>query len=153
MKIITYALLNQLHQQLLILEMNQPHLLSAEEFFSLITSYDGVFAEIISKKLESSSLMSVQGTLEKKGVVNVFESSLVLEQILLDKEIRGESKYLTSIRCKGLMTRFKSISATVQITKEKSMSDLLLIGRAPSTSEGNEYFLHCMDWWWDIYRQ
>ena len=31
------------------------------------------------------------------------------------------------------------------------MSDLLLIGRAPSTSEGNEYFLHCMDWWWDIY--
>ena len=31
------------------------------------------------------------------------------------------------------------------------MSDLLLIGRAPSTSEGNEYFLHCMDWWWAIY--
>ena len=31
------------------------------------------------------------------------------------------------------------------------MSDLLLIGRAPSTGEGNEFFLHCMDWWWDIY--
>ena len=31
------------------------------------------------------------------------------------------------------------------------MSDLLLIGQAPSKSEGNEYFLHCMDWWWDIY--
>ena len=31
------------------------------------------------------------------------------------------------------------------------MSDLLLIGRAPKTSEGEEYFLHCMDWWWDIY--
>ena len=41
--------------------------------------------------------MSVQGTLEKKGVVNVLESSLVLEQILLDTEIQGESKYLTSI--------------------------------------------------------
>ena len=31
------------------------------------------------------------------------------------------------------------------------MSDQLLIGSTPSTSEGNEYFLHCMDWWCDIY--
>lgn len=31
------------------------------------------------------------------------------------------------------------------------MSDLLLVGHAPSSPEGQEFFLHCMDWWWDIY--
>lgn len=30
------------------------------------------------------------------------------------------------------------------------MSDLLLKGKNPSKEEGKEYFLHCMDWWWDI---
>lgn len=31
------------------------------------------------------------------------------------------------------------------------MSDLLLVGHAPSSPEGQEFFVHCMDWWWDIY--
>lgn len=30
------------------------------------------------------------------------------------------------------------------------MSDILLIGEAPSGDVGKEYFLHCMDWWYEI---
>ena len=30
------------------------------------------------------------------------------------------------------------------------MSDILLVGHAPSADAGKEYFLHCMDWWVDI---
>lgn len=30
------------------------------------------------------------------------------------------------------------------------MSDLLLVGDAPGERIGEEYFLHCMDWWYQI---
>ena len=30
------------------------------------------------------------------------------------------------------------------------MSDILLVGEAPSGDVGKEYFLHCMDWWYQI---
>jgi hypothetical protein len=30
------------------------------------------------------------------------------------------------------------------------MSDILIVGKAPTSEDGKEYFLHCMDWWWDI---
>ena len=32
------------------------------------------------------------------------------------------------------------------------MSDLLLVGDSPKEDAGTEYFLHCMDWWFDILR-
>jgi hypothetical protein len=31
------------------------------------------------------------------------------------------------------------------------MSDLILIGQAPSSPEGQECFLRGVDWWWDLY--
>jgi len=30
------------------------------------------------------------------------------------------------------------------------MSDLLLVGLNPESKQGEEYFLHCMDWWYEI---
>jgi len=30
------------------------------------------------------------------------------------------------------------------------MSDLLLVGESPTQAVGKEYFLHCMDWWYEI---
>lgn len=30
------------------------------------------------------------------------------------------------------------------------MSDLLLVGQSPSEDVGKEFFLHCMDWWFEI---
>ena len=30
------------------------------------------------------------------------------------------------------------------------MSDLLLVGQSPSEGVGKEFFLHCMDWWFEI---
>jgi hypothetical protein len=30
------------------------------------------------------------------------------------------------------------------------MSDVLLVGRAPEGAVGQEFFLHCADWWYDI---
>ena len=30
------------------------------------------------------------------------------------------------------------------------MSDLLLVGESPTQNVGEEYFLHCMDWWYEI---
>ena len=30
------------------------------------------------------------------------------------------------------------------------MADILIIGIAPTSEEGKEYFLHCLDWWWEI---
>lgn len=30
------------------------------------------------------------------------------------------------------------------------MSDILIVGRSPTSEEGKEYFLHCQDWWWEI---
>lgn len=30
------------------------------------------------------------------------------------------------------------------------MSDLLLKGKNPASAEGEEFFLHSADWWWDI---
>lgn len=30
------------------------------------------------------------------------------------------------------------------------MADILIVGKAPTSNEGKEYFLHCLDWWWDI---
>ena len=30
------------------------------------------------------------------------------------------------------------------------MADLLLVGKNPESKQGEEYFLHCMDWWYEI---
>lgn len=30
------------------------------------------------------------------------------------------------------------------------MSDMLLVGVAPTSEEGKEFFLHCNDWWYEI---
>ena len=30
------------------------------------------------------------------------------------------------------------------------MSDLLLVGQSPTQTVGEEFFLHCMDWWYEI---
>jgi len=30
------------------------------------------------------------------------------------------------------------------------MADILIVGTSPKSDEGKEYFLHCLDWWWDI---
>jgi hypothetical protein len=30
------------------------------------------------------------------------------------------------------------------------MADILIIGTSPKSEEGKEYFLHCLDWWWEI---
>ena len=30
------------------------------------------------------------------------------------------------------------------------MSDLLLVGQSPTRAVGEEFFLHCMDWWYEI---
>lgn len=30
------------------------------------------------------------------------------------------------------------------------MSDLLLVGQSPTPTVGEEFFLHCMDWWHEI---
>ena len=30
------------------------------------------------------------------------------------------------------------------------MADILIVGKAPTSKEGKEYFLHCLDWWWEI---
>ena len=30
------------------------------------------------------------------------------------------------------------------------MADLLLVGKNPESKQGEEFFLHCMDWWYEI---
>jgi len=37
-----------------------------------------------------------------------------------------------------------------QFVLESVMSDLLLVGESPEETVGEEFFLHCMDWWYEM---